>query len=424
MPAIARHLALTLLALTALLTSVALPRAAELVLRRGVNIEAWQTWTNRATFLSPGYDRTNYPDWQKRVDAGRLAELRAQGFDFVRLNVDPSPMFWVTPDEVTPLLDRVVAATRRLQAAGFVVIVDLHLMPDMVDRPDGLHEVLGTGGRDAVSFDRYVALVGRVAARLAPLPRDKTALELVNEPDQDWFSRVAITDRWPAQLTALHRAARKAAPELTLVLSGSRSSLIPGLLRLDPTPWAGDPDVLWTFHYYEPMAVTHAGQPWEESAARFLTHLPYPAESIDDATAEARLSAARRAIEATIADPGRRRELTAAVVKAMATYRASRAGPASIAADFAQVADWARTNRIPPSRILLGEFGVFQEGADPAARATVLRATREAAEAAGFAWAVYTIGFSGPRRSFGILDGPTSARLEPAVASALGFAPR
>lgn len=393
--------------------------AAEFAIRRGVNFEAWQKWTNRTEFLAPGYDRDNFPDWTAQVSDEGLARLRAQGFDFVRLNVDPSPMFW--SGEAERLMRRVVVATQRLQAAGFAVIVDMHLLVEMTDRPDGLHDTLGTGGRRQTLFDRYLGLIGRMAGMLAALPADKTALELVNEPDQDWFSYVRATDRWPAQLAALRRAARAAAPRLTLVLSGARSGGIEGLQRLDATPFADDPRLIWSFHYYDPMGVTHSGQPWEESAGRFLTRLPYPAAAFDAKSAVNRLEAARREIERVIPDSDRRSDLIAKVRKAADDYLRSNAGPAAIAADFQKVVTWARANKVPPERILLGEFGVFQDGADPAARLAVLKATREAAEAAGFAWAVYTAGLTVAGRSFSISSDVARHNVEPEVAESLGL---
>ncbi|WP_237154720.1 cellulase family glycosylhydrolase [Oryzibacter oryziterrae] len=413
----------TLFALVGLALGLALsPAAARVTLKRGVNFEAWQTWTNRSAFLDAGYDRTNFPDWSAKVSDAQLTALRAQGFDFVRVNVDPSPMFWVGESGADALIERVIAATQRLQAAGFTVIVDLHLLPEMDDRPDGLHDVLGTGDREQRLFDAYVVLVGKVAGRLAQLPADRTALEPINEPDQDWFSHISLTDRWPAQLAALEGAARAAAPKLTLILPGGRSAGIDGLLRLDPAPFSGDPEIIWTFHYYEPMSITHAGQPWEETPARFLTHLPYPASAIDDAAATRLLKAADKTLAAVIADAGRRDDLKAGVAKALDDYRASGASPEAIAADFARVTDWANRNGITPDRILLGEFGAFQDQALPEARLAIFKATRQAAEAAGFSWAIYTAGLAKAHNSFGILEDTETLTVEPGVKDALGLA--
>lgn len=390
-------------------------------LKRGVNFELWQHWTSRDEFLRPGHDRADFPDWSKAVSDRRLAALRAQGFDFVRLNVDPSAFLWF--EEGRPrLLAAVAAAVDRLTAAGFRVVIDLHLVPDSPDRPDGLHAVLGTAGAPpSDAFDRYLALVRAFATRFRDAPPDRIALELMNEPDQDWTSRLALTDRWPKQLAALHAAARSVAPKLPLVLTGARGGAAEGLLRLDPSRWAGDDAVIWSFHHYEPYAVTHAGLPWTADAAHFLTDLPFPAKTLDADVRARVLAAARARIAAEIAAPDARAAMEKKVVAALDAYVASDASPATIDAAFAEVAAWAKTNHVPADRILLGEFGVFREGADPAARVAVIRATRSAAERSGFAWAIYTAGLTRARWSFGILADTETMTVEDPVAAALGL---
>lgn len=408
-----------LVAIACLLTGAA--RAEVPRLGRGVDFELWQHWTNRAEFLSPGYDRSNFPDWSKMVDDRRLALLRARGFDFVRLNVDPSPMLWDAAERPR-LLAAVAAAVDRLLAADFRVVIDLHLVPDSPDRPDGVHAVLGTDGVPAGDgFDRYLALVRAVASRFRDAPPDRVALELMNEPDDDWFSRLSLTDRWPGRLARLHAAARAVAPKLPLVLTGARGGSPEGLLRIDPKPWAADDAVIWTFHFYEPYAVTHAGLSWTRDAAHFLTGLPFPARAVDAGRRSALLAAARARIVAEIADPAERRTLDREVEAALDAYVASDASPRTIDAAFAEVARWAKANRIPPDRILLGEFGAYREGTDPAAREAVVRATRLAAEKEGFAWAIYTAGLTAPLRSFGILADTNTMRLEEPIARALGL---
>lgn len=406
-----------------LLTLVAAPFASAETppLRRGINFEVWQTWVGRGGFLAGGYDRSNFPDWSKRVDDRGLASLRRQGFDFVRLNVDPSPFFW-DEAEAERLLDGVAKAVDRLIAADFRVVIDLHLVPETPDRPQGLHWTLGTGDeKTAAGFVRYLGLVRQFATRFRDLPADRVALELMNEPDQDWFSHLKLTDRWPGQLASLVAAARRAAPKLPLVLSGGRGGGSEGLLRLDPRPFAGDDAILWSYHTYEPHAVTHSGLPWERDAAHFLTRLPFPATTIDAATQTRLKAEALDRLRREVADPAARRDLEAKIATALDAYVASRASAETIAAEAAQIADWATRNGVRPDRILVGEFGVFQDGADPAARLAVVRATREAVEAAGFAWAIYTADLTKTKSSFGILSDARTLEVEPAIRDALGL---
>lgn len=419
MPLTRRALSLAMLCLVALMgvsDAIAAPQ-----LKRGINTEVWQTWTGRDAFLAPDFDRDNFPDWMGRIDDRQLARLKAEGFDFVRLDIDAAALLWVGDDGAGPLIDRIVTATQRLQAQGFVVIVDLHLLPVDGERPEGMEDVLGTNGHEPALWDRYLGLVTRIAGRLVSLPPDMTLLEPINEPNQDWSSHFRMTDRWPDQLAALRTAARAAAPTLTLVLTGSRSGGIDGLERLDPAPFADDPNIVWTFHYYEPMAVSHAGRPWVDDVGRYLTHLPYPAARLDDAMAKRLESEAHQRIAKGGLAARQRKTLDAAVGKALDDYRATDAGPATIAADFQRVTDWAAHNNIPASRILLGEFGIFQDAADPASRLALIEATRAAAEQKGFAWAVFTAGLTQPKQGFSVIGDSQALTLEPAVKAALGL---
>ena len=400
----------------------ALPAGATPALKRGINFEVWQTWTARDAFLAPGFDRDNFPDWMGRIDDRQLINLKAEGFDFVRLNIDAAALLWAGDDGAGPLIGRIVAATERLQALGFTVIVDMHLLPIDEERPEGLQDVLGTDDHAPLLWDRYLGLVARLAGRLAALPPDRTLLEPINEPNQDWGSYLALTDRWPDQLAALRSAARQAAPTLTLVLTGGRSGLVDGLTRLDPTPFANDPNIVWTFHYYEPMAVSHAGRPWVDDPGRYLTHLPYPAAHLDAANGKRLLQDAKNRIAKGVADPKRRRELDIGVSRALDAYRSTEAGPATIGADFQRVSNWANENGIPAERILLGEFGIFQDAADPASRIALIAATRAAADDKGFAWAIYSAGLTSAGQGFSVIGDGKALTLEPELKSALGLA--
>ena len=123
-----------------------------------------------------------------------------------------------------------------------------------------------------------------------------------------------------------------------------------------------------------------------------------------------------------VADPQRRRELDVDVGRALDAYRATEAGPATIGADFQRVDNWANENGIPAERILLGEFGIFQEGADPASRIALIEATRAAADEKGFAWAVYSAGLTSAGQGFSVIGDGKTLTLEPEIKSALGLA--
>lgn len=414
-----------LLVAAGLLAAVCVPGSSAFAdvpaLKRGINFELWQHWTNRDTFLAPDYDRSNFPDWIKAVSDEQLTALRKQGFDFVRLNVDPSPMLWDEP-RADALIASTLATVKRLQALDFAVVLDLHLVPESPDRPDGLHYVLGTGDkRPSDGFNRYLAIVRTFATKMKKYPPEKTALELMNEPDQDWFSPTQLTDRWPSQLATLYYAARKAAPALPLVLTGARGGDADGLMRLDARRYVDDDAVLWSFHFYSPGAITHSGLPWERNIGRFLTGLPFPAAKLDAAMRRKITERALKDIRATITDPTERAKLEEELPKAIDKYVDSDAGPKSIQSEFLKVADWSKAYHVPGDHIMMGEFGVFQDKVDIATRAELIRVTRETAEKAGYSWAIYTAGLTKAKASFGILEDTKTMKVEPAIAKALGL---
>ncbi|MFZ1109182.1 MAG: cellulase family glycosylhydrolase [Rhodomicrobium sp.] len=399
------------------------PAEAVLVLKRGVNFEAWQRWTNKGDFQAPWYDRSNFPDWSKLVNDRQLTALRAQGFDFVRLNIDPSPFLWSM--EFDELVNSMLASVRRIRAAGLKVIVDLHTIPNMDDRPEGLHYILGTGKEPSPEgFERYKSLVRTVARALVKMPSSEVGLELVNEPNQDWDSLSVPVDIWPRQLQELYLSARTEAPGLTLILTGARGGGIDGLLRLDPAFSADDPDTIWSFHYYDPFVVSHSGLPWERNALHFLQHVPFPASRIDPGVRQRLLQAAQARIEREVPGQEERSEIADKVEKLLGEYITNGWSEATVRTAFGRVKSWSEKHGIGPQRILLGEFGVFQDSADPEARAALLLAVRTAAENLGFCWAVYTAGLTNGPGSFSILDGTGTMAVDSGAARALGVGAR
>ena len=131
-------------------------------MKRGINLDIWTTW--------PPEDRWDEPDVDPALsgmaqEPGRndLAALKAAGFDFVRMPVDPSPFL---SDRAAGLRDRLVASVvesaRLINEAGLKVVVDMHLFPAGGSRSVGMGEVMD----DPEMFDRYVELVRTMAHAL------------------------------------------------------------------------------------------------------------------------------------------------------------------------------------------------------------------------------------------------------------------
>jgi endoglucanase len=349
------------------------------LLLRGVNGDLWNNWGSIAELQADSEALAVFPDWRRNVTPAMFAALKEQGFDFIRLPTDPGPAlaFGPGPDQ-DRLIDGMQAAAQMGLDAGLKVIVDLHPLP-RGGEVGGIESILGD------QFPAYVDLVARIAARLSDLPADRTALELLNEPSFDCEGVYAgAPPKWPAMQVKLHAAARAAAPDLTIILTGACWSQANALATLDPALIADD-NVFWTFHSYEPYSYTHQGASWTGAPVKYLAGLPYPPSLMTPeltakviADAEARMTAAEGQAD------------TEAIAKAVQDYAIS--NDASVAYEISVAADWADAHGIPRDRILLGEFGALHsiDGVSQPMEwyHAFLSAKRQAAEEAGFGWAV------------------------------------
>ena len=393
---------------TAIALAGGLAAAEPLTLKRGVNGDLWNNWGTIAELQADPEALAVFPDWRRNVTPAMFTALADQGFDFIRLPTDPGPALAAGPGaEQDRLIDGMHDAAQMALDAGLKVIVDLHPLP-RGEETGGIESMLGD------HFSDYVTLTGRIADRLKDLPAERTALELLNEPSFDCEGVYAgAPPKWPDMQAQLHAAARAAAPNLTIVLTGACWSQANALASLDPALIADD-NVLWTFHSYEPYTYTHQGASWTDAPVKYLRDLPYPPSLMTPdltakviADASARMTAAEGSAD------------TDAITKAVSEYAASSDG--NVAYEISVAAQWADTHGIPRDRILLGEFGALHTVDDVAQPMewyhAFLSAKRQAAEAAGFGWAVLSwsggMGIAAP-------DDPVR-RMSPDTCRALGL---
>lgn len=371
---------------------------------RGIGISHVMAWAPleeapSKNFVFPPF---SYPD---ATFVRELNELHRLGFDFVRFAVDPGP-FLQWHDSRRHFLERMlIERVRQILSRDLSVVVDFH-PSDM--HPDYLGAKIAAGP-DAPLFQEYLRLLTRTAAALDALKSPRVALELMNEPP-------ARARAWWPMLDAAYARVRASAPRLLLVLDGGEDGNLEGTTQLDG--FRGDPNILFSFHYYRPWQFSHQGLTGH--AAQYLTDVPYPARArpIEESIAATAASIAR----ANLA-PSQKQQAEAAARKGLESYRASSFDRAAIADDFNKMARWAREHSVPMQRVILGEFGAMNN----AQRGLTVRQderlrwiadVRKEAEAHGFAWAAWvhsgSIGFS-------LVKHPGSVELDPGTLGALGM---
>ncbi|XHB99500.1 cellulase family glycosylhydrolase [Nitratireductor sp. ac15] len=370
--------------------------AATFSAERGLNLDLWDTWPNEAEWSRDGV-LLPYPEWRRKLNLSELTQLKGNGFDFLRMPVDPIPFLSPKAEHLRErLLVSVLEGVRTINAAGLKVIVDLHPIPRGADRFAGVEELL----RDDALFERYLGLVRDMGRTLSGEDPERVAFELMNEPVTGCEGAEGAA--WDEQLGRLFAAARSSAPRTTLVLSGACWGSAQGLSALNPNTIPDD-NILWAFHSYDPFILTTQGALWAGDFIRYVTGIPYPPHEHKSELAVA-VGKARGRIRAD-APFMRRSGMLDYLDEQIDGVDTEAELEAQMDAPFKTVADWAARHGVDPQNILLGEFGMIrQEYQNPDVipgewRAAYIRDMIEKAEERGFAWSIW--GYGG---AFGIVE--------------------
>jgi endoglucanase len=312
-------------------------------LRHGINLSDWF-----AQLADPsGYTKEHF---ETTVTPEDIALIRAMGFDHVRLSVDPRPMFHAEQS------DQIASDDLTNLNAAIKMILDQGLAVELSIYADDNFKQKLAGDDDAV--ERFADFWRALAAHYANLDPDRVFFEILNEPEgRDRY-------RWYGVEAKLATAIREGAPQHTIIATGAHWSDDDDLIFLEPLR---DPNVIYTFHFYEPHVFTHQGADWSVNFWHYLRGVPYPSDP----------DRAKKAAE-LVPDPVHRLEV---VRYGLENWNAVR-----IDAEIAQVDEWAKHWNVP---VICNEFGVYREYADPKDRAAWITDVRTALEKRNIGWATW-----------------------------------
>jgi len=266
-----------------------------------------------------GYDPYWNEGGKRRFEWRHFAEIHKAGFDFVRVNLQAFKHMGARDRLEPQWLAKLDDVVREAQAAGLGGILDEH------DFDVCSQDV-------AACQARLSAFWQQVAPRYARAPRN-VAFELLNEPHDKLNGEV-----WNNMLAQLLATVRETNPDRIVVVGPTHWNSLADLPLLK---LPADPNLLVTFHYYEPFQFTHQGATW---AGDWVMHQ----HGVKWGSAKDR---------------------------------------AALAADFDKVAAWSAASRRP---ILLGEFGAYDKSGTPLdLRTAYIGAARSEAERRGFGWAYW-----------------------------------
>jgi endoglucanase len=312
-------------------------------LQRGINLSHWYAQAGDAS----AYTKQHIDSYNTEAD---IKLIKSMGFDHVRLGVDPNPLFKANaPGDLNQeWLGWLKSSITMILAQDLAVIVDIHPAGEFNRRLD----------KENAHVRDFAIFWKALAQALSSYDPDRLFLEVVNEPEvQDAY-------RWMGIQQSLVDAIRAGAPQHTIIVTGPRWSGLPDLLEMYPV---ADDNVVYNFHYYEPMMFTHQGATWAGDTQRDLHRAPYPSSP--------------EAIRPFLNQPVSPTQRLQLVRFAFDRWNADR-----IESDFAQVAAWQKRYGV---RVTVNEFGVYEKYAAPADRARYLHDVRAAAEKFGFGWTMW-----------------------------------
>jgi aryl-phospho-beta-D-glucosidase BglC (GH1 family) len=336
-----------------------LPATRAAHLRHGINASAWFG----GVYDPRGYTKEHFQAWTTAED---IALIKAMGFDYVRLCLDPMRMMpHHRPDEIPAdyqgYLD---AAIKMILDQGLAVVIDIH--------PDS--DFKAKLSKDDSFVQEFADFWRALARHYSTWDPDRVFFEILNEPE------MSDRYRWSGVQTKLAAAIREGAPQHTIIAAGARWSDDDDLVSLQPLQ---DPNIIYNFHFYDPHIFTHQGATWGAYFWHWVKDLHYPSSPE---------SAAKTAASAP--DPVDR--------LAIIRYGEDHWDAARIDTEMTQVAEWAQQHNVT---VVCNEFGVFREGADSKDREAWIHDVRTAFERHGIGWAMWD--YSG---NFGVVtkkDGQT-----------------
>lgn len=266
-----------------------------------------------------GYDPYWTDESKRRFEWRHFREIHDAGFDFVRLNLQAFRHMDAANRLDPAWLAKLDDVMREAEKAGLGVVVDEHDFNACSTDIDTCRTKLS-------------AFWQQVAPRLAKAPGN-VAFELLNEPHDKLNG-----EPWNALFAQVLSIVRQCNPTRTVVVGPTHWNSLADLPLLK---LPADPNLLVTFHYYEPFHFTHQGATWVGPEIQALHGITWGSE----------------------------------------------ADRAALASDFDKVAAWAKANNRP---VLLGEFGAYDRSGTPIEyRVAYTSAARCAAEQRGFGWAYW-----------------------------------
>ncbi len=316
-------------------------------LKKGVNLFNWFMGPN---IYAPSHTESYMTD-------EKLAKLKQLGFTHVRLPVSDtyianlsSPTFTFNPKQIA-LLDQ---AIQQLTSQKMGVVLTLFPLNDT-------KKMLATDNTFVAS---YAMLWKELAKRYSLYSPSLVYFELINEPGfQVFLPKEKASVRSQEVQKQLLSAVRSITAQHYVLLTSYDADYVQSVASISET--INDPKIIYTVHFYDPIAFTHQGMPipYIQSASK----LPYPVEQTE----------CFKALSVLPLD----------VSQHLMYYCYTKFNSQEIDRQFQLLVTWANSHHVA---LYLGEFGAHQNIAPPGDTEQWIKDVREASERYGIPWAFWS----------------------------------
>ena len=207
-------------------------------IERGTNVAHWLSQS-----LRRGEERQQF---FIKSDVEKIASM---GFDHIRLPIDEVQMWDENGNRHEDAFNLMINCIKWCEEFSLKVIVDVHIIRSHYFLAE--EKPLWT---DPAEQEKFYDLWRDLSAALNQFPNSHLAYELMNEAVAD------DPEQWNDLLTNAVKAIRELEPRRTIVIGSNMWQSVDTFDELRVPE--NDPYILLSFHYYEPMMLTHLLAGW------------------------------------------------------------------------------------------------------------------------------------------------------------------
>ncbi|GAA0552216.1 glycoside hydrolase family 5 protein [Chitinophaga japonensis] len=238
-------------------------KATDFHIRRGTNVSHWLSQS-----ILQGNDRVNY------FTEKDVIYLANHGFDHIRLPIDEEELWNMQQEKVRSSFQLLHQAMQWCYLHHLKVVIDLHTL-----RSRHYHTKEKPLWNDPEARERFLQCWRELSGELKRYPVSMLAYELLNEPLAD------SAEQWNELLAEGIAVIREREPRRVIVISNNGKHDLGSFdgLRVP----AGDPNILLSFHYYNPLILTfHLARGFRFDDYNGPVHYPGPTVTQKEMDAE------------------------------------------------------------------------------------------------------------------------------------------